>query len=381
MAIFPTFGNKTLPSFFAGNDTPFNNSSALLGVGLGLLSGKNAQDQVGQAAANFANNRTDAKTYNKTLQYLQQNNPDLAEAVSSGAMGPGDAFKLAYQQKLKADHPAQFQSLADGTYGFADPDTQQFTPLGKAAKPVGPGGGEYGLQPIWTRDAQGNPVLFQPGKDGSVNQMKFPDGITPTPTVTGVDLGTSIQGRDKFGNPVYSQPKDLTGAANLTGLGKSQAEAATALLPAQQIAGQIDQQIAELKADPSLPDVLGPIDSRTPNFRSGPIRAQAKIDQLKGGSFLSARQMLKGGGPITDFEGKKADAAVARMEQAQDVKDFNDALDDFNDAVQSGVQKLQMQAQGNFGVGASAPSGGPATTAPAGAAGIRKYNPATGRIE
>ena len=119
MALFPTQGNKTA-GFFAGNDTPYNNSSSLLGVGLGLLSGKTAQDQVGQAASNFYNERQMGKTYNKTLQFLQQNNPDLAQAVESGAMGPADAYKLYYAQKLEAQKPVRnftFQTLPDGTYG------------------------------------------------------------------------------------------------------------------------------------------------------------------------------------------------------------------------------------------------------------------------
>jgi hypothetical protein len=71
---------------------------------------------------------------------------------------------------------------------------------------------------------------------------------------------------------------------------------------------------------------------------------KARLDQLKGGAFLEARQLLKGGGQITDFEGKRAEAAMARLEVAQDEKAFDAALDDFNAAVQAGVKKLQTRS-------------------------------------
>src|SRR6478735_8027133 len=102
MALFPTLGNRVMPSFFANNDQPFNNSNTLLSVGLGLLSGKTAQDQVAQAASNFSNERQNGRAYNRTLQFLRQNNPDLAAAVENGALNPGDAYKEYYRQKLEA---------------------------------------------------------------------------------------------------------------------------------------------------------------------------------------------------------------------------------------------------------------------------------------
>lgn len=140
MAIFPTIGNQVLPSWLNNNDTPFNNSSNLLGVGLGLLSGKNPTEQAAQAATNLYNNRQDSRTYNKTLQFLKQNNPDLAAAVESGALGPGDAYKLFYQQKTQAQKPQRnfsFQTLPDGTYGNYDNESGVFSPLGKAEKAGG----------------------------------------------------------------------------------------------------------------------------------------------------------------------------------------------------------------------------------------------------
>ena len=51
-----------------------------------------------------------------------------------------------------------------------------------------------------------------------------------------------------------------------------------------------------------------------------------------------------GGGAITDFESQKAEAAFARLNQAQSPEDFKAALDEFNSAVKEGVRKLEQQA-------------------------------------
>jgi hypothetical protein len=90
--------------------------------------------------------------------------------------------------------------------------------------------------------------------------------------------------------------------------------------------------------------MLGPVDSRLPNWSSDAARVQGKMDQIQGGAFLTARGLLKGGGAITDYEGKKAEEAYSRLNAAQTPEDYKAALDDFNYYVQQGLQKLQAQA-------------------------------------
>lgn len=352
MALFFNQGQNPISNFLGDgqNQTPYNNSGALMSLGLGLLSGRNPTEQVGQAASNFANDRQSGKMTNQTVKFLQTANPQLAEAVQSGALSAADAYKLHFASQAKNK---TFQKLDDGTYGFADESTGTFNPLGKATKPLGSGAdgtGNFGLNPIWgTKD--GKPMLFQPGKDGNVNQMQFPEGFVPSPGFNNLDTSTAIIPQNKrtgdLGTPIA---KDVAGKSNQEALGAGQGAAAVALPQAIQLAGLVDKQVQTLKADPALPNVLGSFDSRTPNLFPSSVAVQSKIDQLKGGTFLQARQMLKGGGSITDYEGQRADAAQARMNQAQSVEDFNAALDDYNSAVQDGVKKLQAMANGNFGV-------------------------------
>lgn len=227
------------------------------------------------------------------------------------------------------------------------------------------GGGEYGLQPIVTQDADGKYHLFQAAKDGSApKEIALPFGWTPGNQY--LDTGTAFQPVPKVGTGAGAPiVKDVAGAAAEAERGKNTAAAEQMLPATQTMVDTIDQQITDLQTDPYLPNMLGPMDSRLPNISEESARVQGKIDQLKGGVFLQARQMLKGGGAITDYEGQKAEQAFARMNQAQSVADFNSALDDFRYFIKQGLKNLDKQA------GGSATQPGQTLT----------YNPDTGEFE
>ena len=54
--------------------------------------------------------------------------------------------------------------------------------------------------------------------------------------------------------------------------------------------------------------------------------ARGVLDKIKGGVFLNAFESLKGGGQITELEGKKAEEAGARLLTTQSPEDFRAAL-------------------------------------------------------
>lgn len=89
-------------------------------------------------------------------------------------------------------------------------------------------------------------------------------------------------------------------------------------------------------------------------------RVQSKMDRVAGQAFLSARQFLKGQGQIIDFESRRAEAAMARLNAAQSYEDYRDALTELQDAVRVGMMKVQMTA----GQGGASPA--PAASAPSG---------------
>jgi hypothetical protein len=230
---------------------------------------------------------------------------------------------------------------------------------------------ERGLQPVWGEDANGNPVILQLGKDGAATQTQIPQGVKLRKDPIRLDAGTQWVLIDPVTRQaIATVPKDVAGEASGRAQGKALGEAATEVAPAQIGAEHLRRQIDDLKNDPDFDKVIGPIQGRTPNVSAGARRVQAKIDQLKGGAFLQAFQALKGGGAITEMEGQKASEAMARMDQAQNEGDFRKALDDFNDAVQTGVAKIRARA------GQTSPQAAPSATPQ-----VRRYNPATGTLD
>jgi hypothetical protein len=130
-------------------------------------------------------------------------------------------------------------------------------------------------------------------------------------------------------------------------------------------------QIAE---DPELPGVLGNKAlvlgggnmvtelnlAQRMGYGTGGISAIEKIGQLQSNAWLSARAMLKGGGAITDYESKKAEAAVARLERPKSEADFRAALKELRDAITEGERKLRESKAGR---GQPAPQAGAAPQA------------------
>lgn len=193
----------------------------------------------------------------------------------------------------------QFPSASDNTL-------RSFAPI-----PIDMGGGQVGY------------VI--PREDGSVRPLELGEGsqfISPYDKAYQQRLGT------EEGKAVGEARGDLPGAMKQAEMTK--------------------MKIDNLAADPNLESAMGWTsylpDAVVPN---GVITVRGKIDELMGGAFLEARQLLKGGGQITDYEGQRAEKAYTRMERAirsSNVQDFKDALADFRQAVDDGVSKLRATA-------------------------------------
>ena len=315
----------------------------------------NPQDAYSQYQTNQRNQQEQQRAVaqqNQTLAYLKQVAPEYAAAVESGAISGPDAFK---QYQANRSKKPNLMTVGKRLY---DADKGQWVDM--PALPAGSEEGtEYGVSPSLVQDNDGKWSVLRLGKDGTQKLEALPDGVNPMPGTSNIDLGTSIVVADKkTGLPVRTFQKDNSGEAMQKEQGKSTAESRAQLASARQMAKEVDANVSAIKFDPDLDKVLGPLDSRTFNWREGSTRVQARIDQLKGASFLQARQMLKGGGAITDFEGQKAEAAMARMQQAQSPADFKAALDSFNNAVQDGVRKLEAASNGDWNYDGSTPQGG-----------------------
>lgn len=259
----------------------------------------------------------------------------------------------------KATEPWQFVTLPDGTLARANQQSGAIEAVGrfpKDPKAEGLGGSEAGLNLVYGQDADGNTVAFQPLKGGGVRQVEVPAGIKLTPGISSNDLGTSIVTRNsRTGQVIDTREKDVAGAAEQTADGKARSEAKAALPGLMSASDQMLATIDSLSGDAHLPNMLGPINSRTPNLTSDAARVQSKMDQIKGQTFLQAFNALRGGGAITDEEGKKATDALARLNTAQSFEDYQAALTELRGVVERGIASARAKA--GVSTAPAAPSG------------------------
>jgi hypothetical protein len=156
---------------------------------------------------------------------------------------------------------------------------------------------------------------------------------------------------------IDTREKDVAGAAEQTADGKARSEAKAALPAIQSASDQMLATIDSLANDAYLPNMLGPINSRTPNLTSDAARVQSKMDQINGQTFLQAFNALKGGGAITEIEGQKATEAMARLNTAQSVEDYQAALAELRGVVTRGIANARSKANGS-----TAPAGNQTTS-------------------
>ena len=156
---------------------------------------------------------------------------------------------------------------------------------------------------------------------------------------------------------------------------KDQQKAAEALPQVMQqgqtLIGSINQMIGAKDANgkviipehKGLKDVVGTtIPFEYKPFQGGTPGADFKAlyDQVKGGAFLEAVQIMKGSGSLSEIEGIKATAALTDASTAQSPDAFRAAMSRFRDAIQTGMNNASTKA---------------------GKPRIPTYNPATGRVE
>lgn len=93
---------------------------------------------------------------------------------------------------------------------------------------------------------------------------------------------------------------------------------------------------------------------------------QVRQRQLQGQAFLEAFQSLKGGGAITDIEGKKATEAMASLDTSQSDETYVRSLRELREIITNGMNRAKAKADASFkppaapSAAAPAPGGAPA---------------------
>lgn len=229
--------------------------------------------------------------------------------------------------------------------------------------------GEFGITPIYGHDDKGNPVILQLGKGGQSIRTPVPEGVTLAGKAPiKMDTGTEFILLDPITRQVIGrQPKDIVGKESQEEVGKAKGLAQVDLPRVVQNAEQALTTIKQIREHPGKEYGVGGF-----GWVPGVPGTQQKdfvslVDQAKGKAFLEAFNSLKGGGQITEVEGKKATDAIARLDRTQSKEGFETALKDLEEVITAGVGRARTKA------GESAPA--------ASAGKVRRFNPETGKIE
>lgn len=309
------------PQGFGGFLNAFNENLQTLGNGgslIGALTGQQPNNQTAQFLV--------ARGIEPALARTIVSDPGLLRSVLPQVLGVGGQTDDIKEY--------QFAKREDPNLTF-----QKFMQQKKAVS------GEYSLTPQYGTNDKGETVLIQTGKSGEAIQTKLPEGVKISSGVDKVDLGTSWGIIDKrSGQMIGTQPKDVAGKESAEEVGKARGQAIAALPTTIANAEQTLQVIKSLKDDPYRERATGLSSVFNAIPATGGFDYAQKLEQLKGRTFLEAFQALKGGGAITELEGKKAEAAIARLNPGQSEKSFLEALNELEQIVQAGIERAKQKA-------------------------------------
>lgn len=159
-------------------------------------------------------------------------------------------------------------------------------------------------------------------------------------------------------------------------LGDARAKAQVALPQIVDTSSLALDTIEKIRTHPGRKWGTGWTASIAPQIPGSDARGFANLlEQAKGQTFLEAFNSLRGGGQITEAEGKKATQSLARLDAAQSQRDFDEALSDLKGIIERGQARARAAAAGGQG------------QAPGAAAQQQpqrqryRFNPATGELE
>lgn len=131
-----------------------------------------------------------------------------------------------------------------------------------------------------------------------------------------------------------------------TGLGQAITQAEETLRLVDELVGSEDGSVARHPGFETAVGMSSKLDPRNYVAGTDATAFNTRLDQLKGRQFLQAFESLKGGGQITEVEGKKATDAIARMNTATTEKEFVTASRDFQNTIRGAVERAKAKVGG-----------------------------------
>jgi hypothetical protein len=219
--------------------------------------------------------------------------------------------------------------------------------IGKLNSEAANGGEAYGKTgTIFLNPETNRYEAVQFGGRGQVKRTEL-GGLTPARGTGEIDTGTGTQIIDKAtGQPIRTVNKDIAGAASAKEQGEAAGKSIVDLPRQVDNANMIIDTIEKIRNHPGRSWGTGTIGGVIPGIPGTEQRGFVNlVDQAKGQAFLQAFNSLRGGGQITEAEGSKATQALARLDRAQNDKDFEDALNDFEEVVTIGLARAKAAAR------------------------------------
>lgn len=210
------------------------------------------------------------------------------------------------------------------------------------------GGVTYGKSPVYVRRPDGSLGIGVLGDDGNFKPI---EGVNPAENLTKIDTGT---GTALYGGKSGQQVGGEITMDNRTPvIDKETAKADVEFLQsAPQEIVNADQTLSNIQGvlmHPGLESATGAVQGKLPSYLANPFNMQAiedfraRAEQLQGTAFLQAYQSLKGGGQITEIEGKKAEAAQARLNQAQSEPEYRLALEEMASLIRQRKARIETR--------------------------------------
>lgn len=318
-------------------------------IGQGLLGGTNAYQQnlLQQQEAALRKQQMDMQnnlfSYKQKEQDREQSQYDLTEKAiaEASAQNPELAplFRLDPKAAIKARYP-QANSV--------DP---YFTPIATES-----GIGSYNnrtgkFEPL---NINGSPIVKStdsPLVRGAVKgaEAKATADYKPNTDIEGkvyTDTQVSDMARNSGGVKVPTKAEQEASKIIAESTAKSQLDLPKTIAQAEDTIRLVDD-LVNSRGFESAVGLSSKLDPR--NYIPGTEAKDfnIRLDQLKGQQFLQAYETLKGGGVITEVEGKKATDAISRMNTSATEPEFKKAAKEFQDVVRNGLNRAKLKAGGS----------------------------------
>lgn len=278
------------------------------------------------------------------IPLLPGRSPQESMAVYMG-IGPEAYFKMVGDQGFQ-------KPMVVGEGGTVyDPMTRQ--PQFSAAKNgiqtmYGPNGPVAGMVPGYgaaNAAIQGMEAGATEGAKAAFDLVEVPNGSGGKILMPRAQAAAMLggQGAAPAQSPNPGQPAGTPGALGTT-ISPQMQEARSALPKIEQQANQLRDVITKTLNHPGLDYSVG-IWGNAPTVPGTPqADVRALQDQIQGATFLQAFDQLKGGGAITEVEGKKATDAIARLGRTQSPPAYRQALQDLKQVLDTGVARAYKSA-------------------------------------